>query len=167
MTSLTSDSSGVRLPKLDIPIFSGKVLKWQTFWEQFRVSVHDRSISDAEKLVYLRQALKNGTAKNTIEGLSRSGEHYEEAIAHFRDRFDWPRLIHQSHVKEIMETPRFKDGSSRELRRFHNVMQQHIRALKSIGCEPPGPFLTTIGAEARCGQFFRVAKTHPTLQRLP
>ena len=75
-TSTTSDSSGVKLPKLDIATFSGNVLEWHTFWEQFRVSVHDRPISDAEKLVYLRQALKNGTTKNIIEGLSRSGEHY-------------------------------------------------------------------------------------------
>ena len=50
-TSTTSDSYGVKLPKLDIPTFSGNVLEWQTFWEQFRVSVHDRPISDAEKLV--------------------------------------------------------------------------------------------------------------------
>ena len=43
------------------------------------MSVHERPhLSDAEKLVYLRQALKDGTAKNTIEGLSRSGEHYTE-----------------------------------------------------------------------------------------
>lgn len=54
----TSDSSGVKLPKLDTPTFSGNVLEWQTFWEQFRVSVHDRSISDAEKLVYLSERWK-------------------------------------------------------------------------------------------------------------
>ena len=143
-TPMVHDNSGVKLPKLDIPTFSGNVLEWQTFWEQFRVSVHERVISDAEKLVYLRQALKDGTAKSTIEGLSRSGEHYEEAIAHLRDRFDRPRLIHQSHVKEILDVPRLRDGSGKELRKFHDVVQQHIRALKSMGCEPPGPFLTSL-----------------------
>ena len=143
--SVTSDGSGVKLPKLDVPTFNGNILNWQTFWEQFRISVHERGhISDAEKLVYLRQALKDGTARNTIEGLSRSGEHYNEAIAYLKDRFDRPRLIHQTHVREIMETPRLKDGSGRELRRFHDVIQQHVRALKAMGCEPPGPFLTSL-----------------------
>lgn len=42
------------------------------FWEQFKVSVHERSLPDSEKLVYLRSALKDGTAKGVIEGLSRS-----------------------------------------------------------------------------------------------
>lgn len=64
-----------------------------------------------------------------------------EAIAHLRDRFDRPRLIQQSHVKEV---PRLKEGSGKELRKFHDVMQQHIRALKSMGCEPSGPFLTSL-----------------------
>ena len=34
-----------------------------------------------EKLVYLRQSLKDGSAKTVIEGLSHSGDQYEEAIA--------------------------------------------------------------------------------------
>ena len=69
-SSASSESKGVRLPKLDVPTFSGNILNWTSFWEQFRISVHDRtSLSDSEKLVYLQQSLKGGTAKTTIEGL--------------------------------------------------------------------------------------------------
>ena len=117
----SSDSKGVRLPKLDVPLFDGKILHWRSFWEQFCVSVHDRpSLSDPEKLVYLQQSLKNGSAKSGIEGLSRSGEYYAEAI-------DCPRLIHQTHVRTILESPPLKEGSGKEL---HDVVQQHLRALK-------------------------------------
>jgi hypothetical protein len=144
-SSTMSDSSGIKLPKLDVPTFNGDILTWRTFWEQFQVSVHDRShLTDAEKLVYLRQALKDGTAKQTIEGLSRSGEHYGEAIECLTMRFDRPRLIHQTHVRKIMETATLKDGNGKELRKFHDTMQQHIRALKAMGYESPGPFLTSL-----------------------
>ena len=52
----SSDSTGVKLLKLDVPTFDGNILKWRSFWEQFCVSVHDHStISDSEKLVYLQQ----------------------------------------------------------------------------------------------------------------
>jgi hypothetical protein len=34
---------GVRLPKLDVPTFDGNLLNWRSFWEQFRISVHDRA----------------------------------------------------------------------------------------------------------------------------
>ena len=98
------------------------------------MSVPERSqLSDAEKLIYLRQALQDGTARSTIEGLSRSGEHYKEAVECLRSRFDRPRLIHQAHVRKIIEAPSLRDGSGKDLRRFHDTMQQHLRALKAMG----------------------------------
>ena len=142
---LIADGSGVRLPKLEVPTFDGDVLHWKQFWEQFSISVHDRSnLSNAEKLVYLQQAVKNGSAKNTIEGLSRSGDHYPEAVECLMSRFNRPRLIHRAHVRVIMDAPSLKDGSGRELRRLHDTIQQHLRALKSLKCEPSGSFLTSV-----------------------
>ena len=74
-------------------IFNSNILNWKTFWEQFKVSIHDRAnISDTEKLVYLQHALREGTAKCVIESLSRSGEHYAEAVECLQARYDRPRL---------------------------------------------------------------------------
>ena len=116
-TSTPSDSKGVKLPKLDVPTFDGNILNWKCFWEQFCISVHNRpSLSDSEKLVYLQHALKDGSAKRVIEGLSRSGEHYTEAIECLTLRYDRPRLIHQTHVKMILEAPPLKEGTGKELR---------------------------------------------------
>jgi len=126
-------SKGVKLPKIDVPTFDGNLLNWNTFWEQFEVSVHSKTgLSDAEKLVYLQHALKGGAAKQAIEGLSRSGDHYAEAIECLKDRYNRPRLIHQAHVRMIVDAPALKDGSGKELRRLHDVVQQHLRALKSL-----------------------------------
>ena len=126
-----SDGKGVKLPKLDVPTFDGNILNWRSFWEQFRVSVHDRStLSDSEKLVYLQHSLKYGSAKSIIEGLSRSGDNYLEAVECLQVRFGRPRLIYQAQVRMISETPDLKDGTSKELRRLHNTAQQHLRALK-------------------------------------
>ena len=99
----------MKLPKLEVPTFDGNVLNWTTFWEQFSISGHNRpNISDPEKLVYLQQALKDGSAKHAIEGLSRSGDHYKEAVDCLQQRYDRPRLIHRTHVQMILETPSLK-----------------------------------------------------------
>ena len=59
---------GVKLPKLDVPRFDGQLINWSSFWEQFQISVDEQtSLSDAEKLVYLKQALKGGSARSVIE----------------------------------------------------------------------------------------------------
>ena len=39
------------------------------------------------------------------------------------------RLIHQSHVKMIIETPLLRDGSGKELRQLYDTLQQHLCAL--------------------------------------
>ena len=109
------------------------------------MSIHDRShLTDSEKLAYLRHSLKDGSTKNVIEGLSRSGDCYKEAIDSLKTRYDHPWLIHQTHVKKIIEAPSLKDGSGRELHRLDDTVQQHIRALKATGHEPPGPFVTSL-----------------------
>ena len=104
-----SDHTGVRLPKLDVPTFDGNIIHWTQFWEQFAISVHDRTnLSNAEKIVYLQHALKDGSARNAIEGLSNSGENYDEAVKCLKSRFDRPRLIHRTHVQMIVDTPALK-----------------------------------------------------------
>jgi hypothetical protein len=106
--------------------------------------VHERNIPDSEKLVYLQSALKDGTAKGVIEGLSRSGEFYSEAIESLHARYDRPRLLHQTHVRMIMDAPALKDGNGKEVRCLHDVVQQHLRALKASGNKPSGPFVTSM-----------------------
>ena len=107
--------------------------------------MHSRSnLADSEKLAYLRHALKGGQAKNVIEGLSRSGDQYSEAISCLKSRYNRPHLIHQAHVQRILETPSLKDGTGKELRRLHDIAQQHQRALKALGHEPSGSFITSL-----------------------
>ena len=94
--------------------------------------------------MYLKRSLKDGTAKGVIEGLSKSGEHYEEAIKSLKARYDRPRLIHQTHVRMILKATSLKEGTRRELRRLHNTVQQHVlRALRAMDYEPSGPFITS------------------------
>jgi len=139
-----TESRSVKLLKIDVPTFDGYSY-WQTFWEQFSIAVDKRSdISSTEKLVYLRHSLKDGSAKTVIEGLSHSGDQYNEAIDSLKDRYDHPRIIHQTDVRKIYEVPSLKDGSGKELRRFHDTVQQHLRALKAMKEDPTGSFITAL-----------------------
>lgn len=68
--------------------------------------MHDRSsLSNAEKLDYLQQVIKDGPAKSSIEGLSRSVDHYSEAVTCLKSRYDHPQLIQWIHVQMIINAP--------------------------------------------------------------
>lgn len=92
--SPTHDGIGVKLPKLGVPTFDGDFIHWKQFWDQFNIAVHSKTnLSNAEKNVYLQHAIKSGSAKDTIEGLSQSSDNYNEAIACLRSHYNRPRLI--------------------------------------------------------------------------
>ena len=45
------------------------------------VSVHDPiNLLNAETIVYLQHAIQDGSARNAIEGLARSGDNYDEVV---------------------------------------------------------------------------------------
>ena len=130
----TADTHGVKLPKIDVPTFSGDLLRWKSYWEQFSVAVDTRTdMSDAEKLVYLRHSVKDGSARHVIEGLTHTGDNYAEAVECLKTRYDRPRLIHQTHVRRIVGIPALKHGSGKELRHLHDTTQQHVRAFEIYG----------------------------------
>ena len=144
--------TGVKLPKISVPRFDGDIMNWSSFWEQFEVSIHKKEIlEDVEKLAYLRDALKDGSAKQVIQGLSRTAGNYAEAIKCLQERYDRPRLIHQAHVRAILEAPPNKDGSAKELRRLHDTLNQHVRALKSMKYDSFDTFITA-AAELKFNQ---------------
>ena len=55
------------LPKISVPTFDGDIMNWSSIWEQFEVSIHKKeTLGDVEQLVFLRDALKDGSARQII-----------------------------------------------------------------------------------------------------
>ena len=79
-----------------------------------------------------------------IEGLSRSGNNYAEAVECLRKCYDCPRLLHEIHMKAIVGVPTLKDGTGKELRGLYDCLVQHLRARTAIGYKPPASFVTSM-----------------------
>jgi hypothetical protein len=53
----------LRLPKLELPSFSGSYTEWTSFWDIFEASVNrNLTLSDSQKLNYLKAVLKGESA---------------------------------------------------------------------------------------------------------
>ena len=58
--------------------------------------------------------------------------------------FDITLRLSTSHPPNTREeAPALKEGTGKELRRLHDTVQQHLRALKAMDYEPSGPFITS------------------------
>ena len=68
--SLPLIKSSCKLPKLELPKFSGNPMDWPGFWDQFQISIHSSSVlSDIDRFNYLKKYLC-GSAAACVLGLT-------------------------------------------------------------------------------------------------
>lgn len=125
-------SSAVRLPKLELNMFSGNKLEWREFWDAFECSVHNnKCLSKIEKFNYLQSKLR-GEARRSIAGLARSNDNYDVAVALLKERYDNRQELVDLHYHELLniESPTLKVQS---LRAFIDSIERHLRSLEKLG----------------------------------
>ena len=72
--------TGVKLPLLQLPKFSGNILEWSAFYDAFLASVDShKRLSNVQKFTHLRSCL-NGRAYKCIEGYAVTNDNYPKAL---------------------------------------------------------------------------------------
>ena len=126
-----STGNSVRLPKFEIPSFSGEKLKWTEFWDSFEAAVHlNMSLSDVEKLNYLISKLK-GEAKSSVSGILLSNENYQVAVELLKERYGDKQAVVTSHYTEMINLKQ-APNNPKGLPNLYNQVEQHLRSLKAL-----------------------------------
>jgi len=124
-----------RLPKLEIPVFTGEPLDWQPFWDCFEAAIHvNSSLNAVQKLSYLRAQLR-GEAARTIAGLPLTNLNYNHSVTLLRDRYGQSQRIINAHVQALLDLPR-PENRLTSLQFFHDTITSHVRCLQSLGKSP-------------------------------
>ena len=92
----------VKLPKLELPKFSGDVTLWQSFWDQFTSHIDSSSMSDISKFSYLSSLLE-GDAKKVVMGLPHTSDNYKAACDLLKERYGRKERIIFSHVQALLD----------------------------------------------------------------
>lgn len=146
-TSASSHSNKVRLPKLTIKPFNGRLTAWTPFWDSFNSAIHENpELSKVDKFNYLRSMVTH-SALEAISGLTLTGANYDEAIEILRKRFGNKQLIINKHMEQLLTT----DGVTSQhdvkgLRRLYDVIETNVRSLDSLGvkAESYGSLLSSV-----------------------
>ena len=123
----TSSKPTVNLPRIDLPKFSGDVLKFTSFWQQFTACVDDCDYPTIAKFNYLMSCLK-GEASTVIEGLPITAENYDAAKQMLKKRFGRKELIVFAHVQELLAL-----SVPEQLSRIRDTLNVHVRSLSTQG----------------------------------
>ncbi|XP_036142109.1 uncharacterized protein LOC118645343 [Monomorium pharaonis] len=126
------ESDRIKLPKLDIPKFSGKYDEWFSFYDTFKSTVHEnKSLSNVQKLRYLKSALLDSALK-LINSLEISDINYEVAWNLLQERYCNQRVIVQDHISAILDLATMKRENVIELRQIADGATTHIQALQAL-----------------------------------
>ena len=135
--STTRSKVQAKLPKLEMPTFTGRPEQWQEFWDTFQSAVHDNGdISDVDKFAYLRRYV-SGAAKSSITGFRTTAANYGLAIEALQKRFGKKSIIHQAHVDALLNLqPVYNDWDTARLRKLYDAVECNHRALEALDVNP-------------------------------
>ncbi|XP_046142527.1 uncharacterized protein LOC123987999 [Osmia bicornis bicornis] len=131
-SSLTLEHRAAKLPKLDLPTFSGQYEDWENFCDLFTSLVHNApGLADASRLQYLKTCLK-GAAADLVKDVTTTNANYSATWQALKARFHNPRLIVYKHLRALLDMPYLKKESATELRSFADEAQRIVRALTNL-----------------------------------
>ena len=123
----------VKLPRIELPTFSGEITDWISFIDIFTAIVDtNTSLLPVQKLWYLRSAVRGGAAQ-LIKGLSLSNDNYEVALNLLRERYDNKPLIVRHNLKLLMQQPSMVIENPRALRSLIDNSIRHVESLRVLG----------------------------------
>ena len=122
-----------KLPSIAIPEFSGDILKWPTFWQQFSASIADQEdLPESTKLSYLRSAIKDPEAIILLNPTIDGPNAYKRLVKELHQRYARTKRIHRGLVEKLSTLPAAK-YTNKELRRLLDSASSYIDCLKSTG----------------------------------
>ncbi|KOB73239.1 Gag-pol polyprotein [Operophtera brumata] len=122
----------VRLPKIDLPHFSGGYQNWLEFKDTFLSLIHNSEcIDNINKFHYLRASLQ-GSAALIIKNIDFKSDNYKIAWQLLCERFDNSRLLVNNHIQALFNVDHIRTESCKSIRYLIDVTNKNIRALTSL-----------------------------------
>ncbi|XP_011861695.1 PREDICTED: uncharacterized protein LOC105558556 [Vollenhovia emeryi] len=126
------NESHIRLPKIDLPIFSGSYNDWHPFFDTFNSLIHsNKSLNDIQRFHYLKSSLK-GEAAETVSSLEISSVNYADTWSRLKEGYDNNRLAVQNHIRAIFDLPIARKENSAVIRTVLDGVLKHTRALQAL-----------------------------------
>ncbi|CAH0384721.1 unnamed protein product [Bemisia tabaci] len=125
-----SSNNNVKLPRLELPKFSGKINEWSAFYSLFEASIHKaRNLNDIEKFQYLLSKLE-GEARQLVGTLELTAENYSVAWDSLCIRYNNERRHVHHHLTSFLELPDAHQNAS--LPNLLTKVREHINALTAL-----------------------------------
>lgn len=125
-----------RLPKIDLPTFSGDINTWLCFWQNFEANIHQRDdLSVIQKLSYLLSLLRGEPAR-VVSSFAITAENYADIIKILQQQYGNKGQIIDLNFKRILDMkPVASVAQIFELKNLITELSINLRNLKNLGID--------------------------------
>ncbi|KAJ8723487.1 hypothetical protein PYW08_003399 [Mythimna loreyi] len=128
----TNNDQLVRLPRIQLPSFSGNYEDWPTFQDLFISLVHDNTaISDVQKLHYLKSSV-TGEAETLLKPIQITQSNYNQAWIVLKSRYGNKRLIINSVLKKLFNQRKISTQSANQIKNLLDVTTDCLNNLQNL-----------------------------------
>lgn len=132
-TGAEPSTSNIRLPKITIPVFSGKYSEWTTFYDLFRSLIHNnKSLDDVQKLHYLKGHLV-GEAEQLVRHISVTKDNYRICWEQLEKRYNNKKYLANLILKRLMSQRNLTSESANGIKELLDTTNECLHALENIG----------------------------------
>ncbi|XP_029163322.1 uncharacterized protein LOC114934776 [Nylanderia fulva] len=125
-------SHHTRLPRIDLPKFSGNASEWMSFKDLFSsIIIGNISLSPVEKLQYLKASL-TGTAAYLLKNTALTADNFQKAWTDLISFYENKRLLVNSAIQSLLSLKKIAKESSSELERLYTNIMQIYRSLETL-----------------------------------
>lgn len=125
-------ASQVRLPRIELPTYSGRYEEWPTFQDLFVSLVHNNtSLSDVQKLHYLKCSVA-GEAEVLLRHICVTDSNYIQAWETLKQRYGNKRIIVNSLLNRLFSHKRVSIQSANHLKMLLDNTTECISTLNNL-----------------------------------
>ncbi|XP_055603998.1 uncharacterized protein LOC129752238 [Uranotaenia lowii] len=158
-----------KYPELQLPTFSGKLLDWINFRDNFKSLIHDNiQLNDMDKFNYLRTSLRDDALLH-INQIQVSATNYSLAWSTLESKFENHKLIAQENMKALFATPAMGAECYEALNALLSAFKINLQQLEKLGQRTSdwSTLLAFMLSQKLDAETYRLWETHHASKNVP
>lgn len=131
--SNTMPCNEVKLPRIQLPTFSGNYEEWQTFYDMFVSLIHNNEkLSAVQKLHYLKSSV-HGEPESMLRNFATTDQNYDEAWKQLTKRYNNKRYNSKAILRTLFSQKQISTDSSHGIKQLLDTTSSCLKALNNMG----------------------------------
>lgn len=125
----------VKLPKIELPVFSGSYSEWISFRDLFVSSIHDNQHLDGvQKLHYLKTHL-TGEPEGLLRHFAITSDNYVKCWSLLKSRYNNKKYLANCILKRFMSQKNIQTESSSAIKELLDTSNECLHALRNLNVD--------------------------------